>query len=371
MRFSDTRLVERVLEAQRALCSSDLQCYALGLRGQDAVREKVGMSRFAIEGDEGGKNPVFFAKAELLEQGDLFGYMESELGTPFLKGRMAVPRQRWHSLFEKAPNSWEDFLHRVLMLLELSILDAYQTSVQASKSESKKPQQTTAEASEIDAQWKDEQAVGATTLGKCAKRKVRKNRHATKLKGRGAGEEDRSLCGESRAESVADESAPSVLDDCVSESVASASTQFQSLAASGSALDDDAASVSTADAAAAPPKAEDDTEDLQVDWSATQPIGPVAQPLETVRESVALEVDWNEAAAQPEETRWSVEMVDAATGVRAEWHWVSTPQQMLTCGNLRAHIKNGFVDDIYDHGALPKQTGRAKSAPAPRRKRSP
>merc|ERR1712048_886295 len=124
----------------------------------------------------------------------------------------------------------------------------------------------------------------------------------------------------------------------------------------GSAVDDDVASVSTTDIAVMVPKAVDDTV-LHVDWSAAQPPNS-AMPLETVQESAELEVDWNDHAEETGETRWSAEMVDAITGVRAEWHWVSTPCHMLTCGNLRAHIKNTFVDRIYDCNELPAVAAR-------------
>merc|ERR1712241_1097507 len=134
-------------------------------------------------------------------------------------------------------------------------------------------------------------------------------------------------------------------------------------------IDDDRVSVSTVDTAllASGTGAAED-EELHVDWSEANPMGP-APPLQTVQESVELEVDWNDNQAQPEETRWSASMVDAFTGVRAEWHWTTTPRPMLTCGNLRAHVNNPFLEGIYDSTEVPEELVRTKSAPAPRRRR--
>ena len=168
------------------------------------------------------------------------------------------------------------------------------------------------------------------------------------------------------AESLAAASSITMADS-MADSSASTRCPLHSGTASG-AVDDDRVSVSTMDTAPSTSRAVEDTE-LQVDWS-NGPSNPAA-PLETVQEYVDLVVDWNDNKAQPEETRWSAGMVDALTGVRAEWHWVTSPCRMLTCGNLRAHIKNTFVDGIYDPNELPEELRRAKSAPATRRKRSP
>lgn len=366
MRFDNSQLVERVVQAQKELCRSDLQCYMLGIRGQDAVREKVRMNDFAITAEEGAQNMEFIAKAEFVERKDLFAYMESELKTPFLKGRPVIPRQRWHTLFDKVPSSWGEFLRQVFSLAELSILEAYQNSIQTSKNDTQEPMQTTSQTSGSASKLTDEQLVfmleeapTSSTLSKCAKKKARKKRQAL-LNGKDAETE-------SITESVT-EASSITMSDSLLDSLATTRCPLQSTTASAIA-DDDRVSVSTLDTTTASSRAADYAE-LQVDWSTAEPTNP-AIPLTTVQEFVELQVDWNDNDPQPEETRWSAGMVDAFTGVRAEWHWVTTPSLMLTCGNLRAHVKNTFLSSISDSSELPEELRRAKSAPAPRiRKRS-
>lgn len=175
--------------------------------------------------------------------------------------------------------------------------------------------------------------------------------------------EDESTLGESVIESVTEASSGTMLDSSLGSSGATRCPLQSATASAG--IDDDRVSVSTMDTALLPSgtgAAED--EELHVDWSAANPTGPAA-PLQTLQESVELEVDWNE----PEETRWSASMVDAFTGVSAQWHWTSTPRPMLTCGNLRAHIKNTFLEGIYNVDEFPEELARAKSVPAPPRRR--
>lgn len=367
MRFSDARLVEKVVEVQRALCSSDLQCYMLGIRGQDAVREKIGMNNFAIMSDDGGQKMEFIAKAPFIERRDLFEYMEAALGTPLLKGRAVIAREDWHTLFDKVPSSWPEFLRQVLALAEQAILHVYQTSAEGSKNTPKKPLDTTTANYCSASELTDEQIAlmleetsAERIVSKCAKRKARKKRQAV-LK-RSDGEDDSTL-DESVIESVTGASSSTLLNSTL-DSSGGTRCPLQSTAASAG-VDDDRVSVSTMDTALLPAgiRAAED-EELQVDWSSANPSGPAA-PLQTVQESVELEVDWNE----PEETRWSASMVDAFTGVSAEWHWIVTPRPMLTCGNLRAHIKNTFLDGLYDSNEVPEELARAKSAPPPRRRR--
>lgn len=364
MRFCGARLVERIVEVQQELCRSDLQCYMLGLRGQDVVREQVGMSNFAIVRNEESQEMEFIAKAEFVERADLFNFIEAQLGTSFLKGRPALPREQWYMLFDKMPTSWADFLRQVLKLVELAILDA----ARSSKRDSKGPSEVLAEASENTPSLNDEDILAmfqeVTVVSKTAKRRARKKRQPV---GNAKDEEDASMVGEAVTESVTEASSITAAES-VMDSSGSTRVPLQSISASAG-VEDDTMSVSTMDIAMNLPKVVED-EELQVDWSSAEPVNPVT-PLVPVQEEVELEVDWNRYEEQPEETRWSASMVDALTGVQAQWHWVTTPSPVLTCGNLRAHIKNTFVHGIENLSEVPEEIRRAKSAPAPtRRKRT-
>lgn len=395
MRFGDSRLVDKVVEVQKALQRSDMQCYMLGIRGQDAVREKTGMNNFAMISDDESRKMMFIARAEFAERSDLFEYMAAALGTPFLKGRPVLAPEKWHMLFDKAPSSWPEFLRQVLALAEQAILSAYQSSADASKNKPREPLETTTATAGRAPEVTDEQIIAmlqeTPTVSKCAKRKARVKKRQAMLKRND--DEDESTFGESVAESATavlernDDEDESTIGESVAESATEASSimldsikgssggaryPLQSTTASAG-IDDDRVSVSTMDtallhrtASSGIRPAEDD--ELHVDWSSANPIGPAA-PLQTVQESVELEVDWNDDQTQPEETRWSASMVDVFTGVQANWHWIANPRPMLTCGNLRAHIKNTFFEGVYDTDEFPEELARAKSAPAPRRRR--
>lgn len=142
------------------------------------------------------------------------------------------------------------------------------------------------------------------------------------------------------AESMTESSSIIVPGSLLGDSLANASTQIQSGRA-GDSVNDDVASVSTMDTSIVVSRSSENDTELQVDWSTPAQHDPITH-METVEECVELEVDWSENAEEPEETRWSVGMTDALTGVRAEWHWVSTPHPVLTFGNVRAHVKNTF-----------------------------
>merc|ERR1712217_403346 len=342
----------------------------------DKVREKTEMNNFAImSADDEGQKREFIAKTEFTERSDLFEYMESELGTSFLKCRPVLAQEKWRMLFDKAPSSWPEFLCQVLALAEQAILGVYQSSTDASKSRLKEPLETMTASVGRPTELTDEQIASMLegtpaerVVDKCAKRKARKKRQAL-LKTGDDEDGDESTLGESVIESTTEESSSTMLDSILRSSGATRCPLPSTTASAG--IDDDRVSVSTMDTALLSPgtgAAED--EELHVDWSAANPVGPAA-PLQTVQESVELEVDWNDNQTQPEETRWSASMVDVFTGVRAEWHWVATPRPMLTCGNLRAHVKNTFLEGVYDtnDNELPEELARAKSAPAPRRRR--
>merc|ERR1712217_42703 len=336
----------------------------------DKVREKTEMNNFAImSADDEGQKREFIAKTEFTERSDLFEYMESELGTSFLKCRPVLAQEKWRMLFDKAPSSWPEFLCQVLALAEQAILGVYQSSTDASKSRLKEPLETMTASVGRPTELTDEQIASMLegtpaerVVDKCAKRKARKKRQAL-LKTGDDEDGDESTLGESVIESTTEETSSTMLDSILCSSGGTRCPLPSTTASAG--IDDDRVSVSTMDTALLSPgtgAAED--EELHVDWSAANPVGPAA-PLRTVQESVELEVDWNE----PEETRWSASMVDAFTGVSAEWHWTTTPRPMLTCGNLRAHIKNTFLEGIYKADEFPAELARSKSVPAPPRRR--
>lgn len=366
LRFTDARLVGKVIEAQQELLCADMRCYAFGLRGQDAVSERTEMGQFAIERSARASDgsDVFFAKDEFAERADLFDYLEQHLRSPFLKGRQQLHRCDWHMLFETLPKSWPQFLRQVLSLVEQAIVDAMCVAAQGAPSiavndHPASPSNVEEELLRLEAEEQIQKA------SKSAKRKARKRRQAV----REAEEQEeagvqRSTSWEAGSEAGA--SCGARAESLLSQSLASASTRLP-LRARVVGGDDDTVSVSTMDAPLGSPVPSEIDEVLRVDWSTTAP-PTTAERLETVEE-VELEVDWSTAsAAQTEEARWSAGLTDSLTGVSAEWHWVSVPEPMLTCGNVRAHVKNTFwqVYEQHDPDRLPEDLRRAKSAPAPR-----
>jgi len=371
LRFTDARLVERIIQAQQELLRADLRCYVFGIRGQDAVSERSEMGHFAIESAEGASDgsEVFFAKAEFAERADLFDYLEKQLRTPFLKGRQQLRRCDWHMLFEALPKSWPEFLRRVLALVELAILDARCVTAPAGPSITAHDHSSSASKAEEEL-LRLEAEDQIQKASKSAKRKARKRRQAAR---EAEEQEETGVQGSSswEAESAAGASSSAMGE---SHSVTSASTRLH-LPHSIACADDDTVSISTMDTAVLRPISLEIDEVLQVDWSMTAPTD-TAERLETVEESsinVELEVDWSTAsAAQTEEARWSAGLTDSLTGVSAEWHWVSVPAPMLTCGNVRAHVKNTFwqVYDEDDPASPPDELRRARSAPALRGRRA-
>lgn len=346
LRFDEPRLVARVVEIQKELCVSDFRCYALGIRGQDAVREKVGMSKFAVEGNELGQKPeAFFAKAEFVDRPDLFEYLEAELGKPLLRHGLVMQRDTWFMIFDKMPMSWGEFLRQVLTLVESAVWDAFQCSARGSQCISM--DRTAKHANDISAGSEDiealivaiESEVPEKKRSASAKKKARQKRQAMLA--------------------AVDESS----------STGASTTNVPSGLVAGD--DDDSVSLSSTSTARVVPRPGDNEDILQVDWSTAAPVDPTIR-LETVEEntSVELEVDWSEPAAQPEETRWSVGMTDTVTGVTANWHWVTTPyRSQLTCGNLMTHTKNTFLE-IRNCSDTPSEVRRrTKSAPARERRR--
>jgi len=391
MRFDEAKLVERVLSVQTQLCRSDMQCFLLGIRGQDAARQNVGMGQFAMECDADGVRPVaFFAKPSFVERMDLTQYIGGELGGSFLKGRPMIRRQDWSLLFEKTASSWTEFMRQVLRLAELAILDAFQHAAATSKRDSN------------DGLKNDTTMTENVSESRSSKRKTRKKRQlclASSVVHGGDEHKAESCLATISAGCPADslleckaEVCSTMSPDCPEESLSeykteacstmspdgpeeslfeesSASVSVRTLSAqqrsqSGNITrgDDDAASISTMDTATFVSALVESETILQVDWNAAVP------PLETVEETnVELQVDWSENAEQPAETRWSAWATNGLTGVRAEWHWVAKNHPSLTAGAIRAHMKNTFVE-VVNCVPGPEELRRAKSAPAPRRR---
>lgn len=131
LRFEDPALLDRLFTIQEALHFCDFKCYYLcGLRGQDAVRQKVGLDAFDVEAEVvgGGVRPMaFFAKRSFVARDDLFELLERQLGPSPLEG-LAPARGEWASLFDATPNTWAGFMRQVLRLVGLAILRAQQSA---------------------------------------------------------------------------------------------------------------------------------------------------------------------------------------------------------------------------------------------------
>lgn len=176
LHFEDELLVQRLHGGRQALLDADLRCFALGVRGQDAVRREAGVDEFAIEcfQTEGGllRPAALFAKRCFVERSDVFELLERRLDGPFLEGRPALQRKDWPSLLEQGANSWTDFMRQILRLVELSILHIYQDAQNAATDALKVPVATAASASCSTA------AVSGTQSQKRRQRKKRAGAHA-------------------------------------------------------------------------------------------------------------------------------------------------------------------------------------------------
>lgn len=132
LRFEEPALVNRVYEIQQSLFLSDFKCYLIGFRGQDTVREKLGLNSFDVEGviqDDGDLHPVaFFAKRAFCERTDFFELMEERLGRRFLQST-PPSRSDWVSFFDVSPSSWSDFMCQVFHLVEAAVFQSQLDSV--------------------------------------------------------------------------------------------------------------------------------------------------------------------------------------------------------------------------------------------------
>jgi len=156
LHFHDSLLVQRLYCGSSILCYSGLKCHMMGARievclmgavlhfvgfrfakpgvhGHDDVRKSSGADAFAMEckiGSDGELRPTaFFAKPTFVERADLFEHLESKLGSSLLNGRPVLKPQEWPALLIPAPNSWVEYVQRVLRIVELAIYDAHLEAV--------------------------------------------------------------------------------------------------------------------------------------------------------------------------------------------------------------------------------------------------
>mmetsp|Transcript_106101 Transcript_106101/g.300188 ORF Transcript_106101/g.300188 Transcript_106101/m.300188 type:complete len:591 (+) Transcript_106101:58-1830(+) len=379
LHFEDPVIVSRVFSAQQELSRSDMLCYQLGLRGQDAVRARVGMDQFKLECEElraGSMNPVaFYAKREFAERDDLFEHIEHRLGDAFLRKRPPLHRRDWPSTLEPTASSWTDFMGQILRLVGLAILQAQsdaggiaRTAVDAAAAAAGGDTPATADTereTEAAAEVCDEEVAAAIEAspkpqGRSAKRKARKRRGGNAVAG------ERDLLG---AVTEHDSNAmPSTLGVSESEEFAaaheSASTQPPERGElswpAGDLADEDAADssgqrVKRLDGV---PAGEGDSF-LNFDWSTAGP------PVDAAMESkVELQVDWSAHGPRLPESRWSAWLPNGA----AEWHWIGGADGSEAGGKrgLRAFVRNTFVDveGLDDSGAEEGGRARAQSMPA-------
>jgi hypothetical protein len=305
LHFDDPELVDRVYCAQRELSAADLRCYNLGFRGQDAVRDKVGMDQFALECDPSSLSPVaFYAKQKLVDRKNFFEYVERFLGGEFLKTRPEKDRTEWAELLVPFASSWQDFMTQIMVLVELAILQAYRNAMNM------KPEE---DDDDIVVQVPPELTEKAQTLS--AKRRARKKRN--------------------------------LLEQMVSAEITEIPDEDSVV---DTASTNDTASTLSVDM---PRKIKTDAESLNFDWSTEGP------PIDaTVESSVELQVDWSTNGSQPNETRWCAWLPNGLNGNEAAWTWVADGPPAL------AFIKNTFLETTE---IFPEDRPRTRSMPAPKR----
>mmetsp|Transcript_9731 Transcript_9731/g.30180 ORF Transcript_9731/g.30180 Transcript_9731/m.30180 type:complete len:430 (+) Transcript_9731:97-1386(+) len=97
LHFHDSLLVQRLYCGSSILCYSGLKCHMMGVHGHDDVRKSSGADAFAMEckiGSDGELRPT-----------------------------------EWPALLIPAPNSWVEYVQRVLRIVELAIYDAHLEAV--------------------------------------------------------------------------------------------------------------------------------------------------------------------------------------------------------------------------------------------------
>mmetsp|Transcript_4495 Transcript_4495/g.8161 ORF Transcript_4495/g.8161 Transcript_4495/m.8161 type:complete len:463 (+) Transcript_4495:97-1485(+) len=129
LRFEDLKLARRLYTLRTELLRSNLACYQCGifdrtLRGQASMALLLDAFEFDLAGVN--EPTAFITKLIFVERDNFFDLIEEELGGLLADGRPALRRSQWADLFDVTPSSWQDFLRRVLQLIELALLDAYQ-----------------------------------------------------------------------------------------------------------------------------------------------------------------------------------------------------------------------------------------------------
>jgi len=384
LRFEDPAILSQVFAVQQELCRADLLCYQLGIRGQDVVRQKVGMDDFVMEcaEDPSSKDEVtptaFYAKPELADRNDLFEYTESRLGCAHLKRRPALRPSDWPSVLETKASSWSDFMNQVLRLVELAMVHAHLETVEKSPSEDAGQGRVLDDSNApthgltLDVvEEEDWDADDVKAVSRKSKKKARKKQRNIVL----ALASNDSTPANTDASTVPIEDMPKkddAAESCLPEEAAGfCGVPMNNLQAveEGSVFEQDDSDSEAGDdwwrflgetkvettvilnqemilnearggRLGTVPEGESF---LKFDWSTEgQPIDATEEP------AVELQMDWSTDGAQPKETFWSAWLPNGKHGSSAEWHWSTTDQDSFL--KLRAFVKNTFIDaeDLSD-----------------------
>jgi len=377
--FDDQELVERVTSIQKDLSNSDMICYSLGIRGQDNVREEVGMNLFALECDSKSLEPVaFFAKLEFVEKADFFEHIELRLGRSFLKGRPMLPRRDWPSIFEPRANSWRSFMSQVLELVELAILQAQQDAL--SVETPKATEETDIDAVLAELLEGEEKSPSTRKKKKRSKRVTKDDADATAVGADDNDDADAAAVGADdieASESFADADSrqeqrpiwdwrpesPPIFDwKRPTMMLEAKKKQYFSDMDSVSDLPDENASTTVSNL---PDEVASTTDAPSSNFGGTVPEGeiflnfdwnPEGPPIDETTEGAAveLEVDWSNTDSLSMETRWSAWLPNGRTGTSAEWHWVTSGPPTI------AFVKNTFIDICQNA----EERARPRSLPA-------
>jgi hypothetical protein len=355
--FDDPTLAKRVQSVTQDLRASDLQCYMLGIRGQDITRESVGMDQFAVECDARTLKPVaFFAKEEFVERQDLFQHMAHHLGGSFLNVPQGLQRKEWCEVVEPPASSWQNFMIQIFTLVEYAIFQAYQDAI-SNQCDEAKEDSTTGHA----------ETLAASAVSKTSKRRARKKNNRMAAVGENESEHFQNAQENIDAETVAvcppgedidlnndpadalDSTDLQVIRKKKDRLVAAEQHDLECVVNVSEDVDIDTISICPSTVC---PSTEDMSlnndplfarysTDLQVveesclnfDWCAEGP--PIDDKMEP---AVELQVDWSDDGPNPTET-WSAWLPNGLDGRCAEWHWVHGSHQ-------RAFLKNTFVETM-------------------------
>lgn len=338
--FEDRALVEKVAHVQTDLCNSDLLCFKLGIRGQDGVRQEVGMDQWLLECEATARRtPVaFYAKPEFLEKTDLFNYIEQRLGRPFLLGRPVVQRKDWSSLLEPHANSWKVFMNQVLELVELVIFEAHQHAMATELPEVQELVGTRADGVGDESR---QPLLGPLfiseqkTQSPNAKRRARKKMSKSGASGSLAHGDLNSLPDK-----------PAMIDGVEDSTVDGSTVEYSTEAPET----DDLSSICSSRDSSMRPVPEYEI-CLNFDWN---PEGP---PIDETTESAAVElqVDWGD---DNNLQSWSAWLPNGNNGSQAEWHWTTKGPP------CRAFLKNTFVETADGFRSDDDERPRPRSLPA-------